>query len=68
MATAGRINGDPATHIWSPQGAWLVAARPTVANAPPANAHSTCGMSKPVQRFAPMEEHKDVEPPSGPIS
>jgi Zn finger protein HypA/HybF involved in hydrogenase expression len=22
-----------------------------------------CGTSEPVQRFAPMEEHKDVEPP-----
>ena len=27
-----------------------------------------CGISLPVQRFAPMEEHKDVEPPSGPMS
>ena len=27
-----------------------------------------CGTSEPVQRFAPMKEHRDVEPPSGPIS
>ena len=27
-----------------------------------------CGTSEPVQRFLPMKEHKDVEPPSGPIS
>jgi hypothetical protein len=26
-----------------------------------------CGASEPVQRFAPTEEHKEVELPSGPI-